>query len=102
MGNAADANVNFGYTITTTAANLANVNAQVNTAKSNLGAFSAALTTALKASGISALVTAADSVQVTGVTNVMAGGTTTPSVVSAAVGSQAALSALALILGLLW
>jgi len=64
---ATDANVNFPYTITTTASELASMNANVNTAKSDLSAFTTALKSALTAQG-GDLQTVASSVTVTGVT----------------------------------
>jgi len=102
---ASSANVDFGYTITTTNAQADAMNAKVTNAKSDLSAFATALKTALAGSGVPALASAGNSVSVTGVTSTVSKGptsTTPQSAVSAAVNSKRMLSALALLLGFLW
>jgi len=101
------ANVDFGYTITTTNAQADAMNAKVTNAKNDLTAFATALKTALAGSGVAGLEAIGNSnvLQVTGVTSTVTKGptsTTPQSAVSAAVNSKRMLSALALLLGFLW
>merc|ERR1719433_447886 len=100
--------INFAYTITATAGTMS----QIQTATAALGTtsksvFTSALQTQLSNSGVPALATASSSVSVSSVSATAAvsptpAPTTTPSVVSATVGSQVALSALAALVGFLW